>query len=190
MDADTKLVIAYRVGRRGYGITGRFMRDLASRLNGRVQLTTDGWKAHKGAVEEAFGWDGCDFAQLQKVYGRATEGTIRYSPPECVGIEKEWVMGDPDPKHVSTSFIERANLTLRMESRRFTRLTNGYSKKIANHEAAVALAFAYYNFCRVHHTLTERAGGIHQTPAMAAGLTDCVWGISHLISLLENGASK
>jgi hypothetical protein len=166
------------------------MRDLAARVTGRIQLTTDGWKAYKGAVEEAFGWDGCDFAQLQKVYGRPVDGATRYSPPECVGVEKEWVMGDPDPQHVSTSYIERANLTLRMESRRFTRLTNGYSKKIANHEAAVAPQFAYYDFCRPHHTLTQAARGVYRTPAMAAGLTDRVWTTSDLIGLLENGASK
>jgi IS1 family transposase len=190
LDADTKLAIAYRVGDRGLGIATRFVRDLAARLANRVQLTTDGHNVYLTAVENAFGWDGVDYAQLVKLYGQPTGGDSRYSPPQCVGARKEWIMGDPDERHVSTSFVERQNLTMRMQMRRFTRLTNAYSKKIANHEAAVAVHFLHYNFCRVHQTLTRAKGGIHQTPAMAAGLADRVWTVEDLVGLLAVESSK
>jgi IS1 family transposase len=186
LDADSKLAVSYFVGSRHIGHATEFMRDLVSRLANRVQLTTDGHKAYLRAVEAAFGWDGVDYAVLQKLYASTGGGTGRYSPPVCVGAIKEWVMGEPLEHKVSTSFVERQNLTMRMEMRRFTRLTNGYSKKLAHHVAAVRLHFAHYNFCRVHHTLTKAKSGVHQTPAMAAGLTDHVWRVSDLITLLAS----
>lgn len=126
-----------------------------------------------------------DFAQLQKHYGPAPEGERRYSPPICLGTTKTWVTGNPDEKAVSTSFVERANLTIRMHSRRFTRLTNGFSKKVENHAHAVALHFFAANFCRAHMTLTKKADGIHTSPAMAAGLTDHVWKIEDLLAMMD-----
>jgi IS1 family transposase len=185
IDADTKLAIAYRVGGRGVGIATRFVRDIASRLVNRVQITTDGHKAYLEAVESAFGWAGADFAVLQKLYGTPTDGETRYSPPQCIGVRVEHIMGTPDPRHVSTSFVERQNLTMRMQVRRFTRLTNAFSKKIENHEAAVALHFMHYNFCRVHQTLTRRARGVWRTPAMAAGLASKVWTVADLVALID-----
>jgi IS1 family transposase len=181
LDADTKLAITYLVGPRGQDEAQVFMRDLVSRLANRVQLTTDGFRPYLTAVEKAFGWNGVDYAQLVKVYGRDSGDDRGYSPAECIGAEKKWIMGKPDLRHVSTSFAERQNLTMRMQMRRFTRLTNAFSKKAENHAHAVALHFAHYNFCRVHQTLTHRANGIHRTPAMAAGLTDRVWKVADLL---------
>jgi IS1 family transposase len=187
IDAETKLTVSWHVGGRSLGDATAFARDLASRLSSRVQLTTDGHKPYLQAVESAFGWNGVDYAMLEKIYGTMTgEGASRFPSPVVVGTRKTLIMGQPREEHVSTSFVERQNLTMRMGCRRFTRLTNGYSKKIENHKAAVALHFVHYNFCRVHHTLTRAKGGIHQTPAMAAGLTDRVWIVSDLISLLES----
>jgi len=176
IDADTKLVIGYLVGGRDAGWAQDFMEDCASRIKGRVQLTTDGHKPYLEAVEGAFGMD-IDFATLQKIYGASDEPEKRYSPGKCIGCDMKVVMGDPDPAHVSTSYVERQNLTMRMSMRRFTRLTNGFSKKAENHAHAVALHYMHYNFCRVHQTLRV-------TPAMEAGLADHVWTMDELIALL------
>jgi IS1 family transposase len=175
IDADTKLCVSYLVGGRDLGWAREFMRDCASRINNRVQITTDAHRAYLEAVEDAFGAD-IDYAQLQKLYGAANDKESRYSPATCIGCEMKTVSGNPDPKHVSTSFVERQNLSMRMSIRRFTRLTNAFSKKIENHAAAVALWFMYYNFCRVHQSLRV-------TPAMEAGLADHVWTIAELLSV-------
>jgi IS1 family transposase len=177
IDADTKLVISYLVGGRDGGWAHDFMEDCAHRIKNRVQITTDGHRAYLEAVENAFGAD-IDYAQLQKIYGAPSETEQRrYSPARCIGCEMKVVSGDPDPAHVSTSYVERQNLTMRMGMRRFTRLTNGFSKKVDNHRHMVALHYMYYNFCRVHQTLRV-------TPAMEAKLTDRVWTIGELIALL------
>jgi IS1 family transposase len=180
IDADTKLVVSYLVGGRDGGWAKDFMEDCAKRISNRVQITTDGHRAYLDAVEEAFGAD-IDYAMLQKIYGAPSdEETRRYSPAKCIGCDLKVVSGDPDPKYVSTSYVERQNLTMRMHMRRFTRLTNGHSKKIDNHRHAVALHYIYYNFCKVHQTLRV-------TPAMEAGLSDHVWSVQELCSLLRNG---
>jgi hypothetical protein len=153
------------------------MKDLASRLKNRVQLTTDGHKMYLNAVEDAFGGE-IDFGQIVKLYGNDPESEVRYSPAECTGIEIHNIEGNPDKAHVSTSYVERANLTMRMGMRRFTRLTNAFSKKVDNLGYAVALHFMYYNFCRVHQTLRV-------TPAMEAGVTDHVWKIEEILGLLN-----
>ncbi len=176
IDADTKLCVSYLVGGRDAGWATEFMQDCASRISNRVQITTDGHRAYLEAVENAFGAD-IDYAQLQKIYGASIENETRYSPARCIGCDMKVVSGNPDPKHVSTSFVERQNLSMRMSIRRFTRLTNAFSKKIENHAAAVALWFMYYNFCRVHQTLRV-------TPAMEAGISTHVWTIEELVSLL------
>ena len=183
LDADTKLVVTWLVGRRTPENTHAFIRDLHSRLTERVQLTTDAYMPYVTAIEGAFGWQGCDFSQLVKKY--RGEPTGRYSPPVCVGVERQPIMGNPDPAYVSTSFVERQNLNLRMNARRFTRLTNAFSRKVENHAHAVALHFMVYNFCRPHGTLTKAKGGIHTTPAMAAGVSDHVWTVEELIGLLD-----
>lgn len=183
--ADTKLVPCWHVGARDAEAARLFMEDLASRCANRVQLTTDGLALYLPAVENAFKWNGTDYAMLVKLYGAAPESERRYSPAECIGAEPKWVMGTPDPKHISTSFVERANLTMRMNNRRLTRLTNGFSRKIENHVHAMALYFIYYNFCRKHETLTKNAGGIHTTPAMAAGISNHIWKVEEIVSLLE-----
>ena len=184
IDAETKLVPCWHIGARDADAARYFMEDLASRLVNRVQITSDGLRAYLSAVEGAFGWDGVDYAMLVKLYSEAIEGRRRYSPPEVVGTEKHWILGRPEARHVSTSYAERQNLTMRMNIRRLTRLTNGHSKKIENHGHAVALHYMYYNFCRSHETLTKRAGGIHRTPAMAAGVADHVWKVSEIVDLL------
>jgi IS1 family transposase len=177
IDADTKLVVSYLVGGRDGGWAHDFMQDCASRIRGRVQLTTDGHKAYLDAVEDAFGID-VDFATLTKMYGAPTEEEQRrYSPAKCIGCDMKTVIGKPDPAHVSTSYVERQNLTMRMQMRRFTRLTNGFSKKAENHAHAVALHYMHYNFCRVHQT-------VRVTPAMEAGITDHVWSVDDLVALL------
>lgn len=183
--ADTKLIPCWHVGGRDAEAARLFMEDLASRLANRVQLTTDGLNAYLRAVEGAFGWNGVDYAMLVKLYGQAPEGQRRYSAPELIGTEKTWVMGAPDTEHVSTSFVERQNLSMRMNVRRLTRLTNGFSKKIENHIHAMSLWFMYYNFCRSHMTLTKAAGGVHTTPAMAAGVSDHVWKLEEVVGLLD-----
>jgi IS1 family transposase len=177
IDADTKLCVGYLVGGRDAGWAREFMDDCASRINGRVQITTDGHRAYLEAVEGAFGGD-ADFATLQKIYGASMEPETRYSPARCIGCDMKVVSGNPDPNHVSTSYVERQNLTMRMSMRRFTRLTNGFSKKIENHIAAVAIHFIHYNFARIHKTLRI-------TPAMAAGLSDHVWSLEEIALLAQ-----
>jgi len=181
IDADTKLCVSYLVGGRSATWAHEFMRDCASRIRSRVQITTDGHKVYLDAVEDAFGAN-VDYAQLQKIYGATAEHETRYSPATCIATDMKVVSGDPDPKHVSTSYVERQNLSMRMSIRRFTRLTNGFSKKLENHAAAVALWFMYYNFVRVHQTLRV-------TPAMEAGLSSHVWSIEELCSLLPTKRS-
>lgn len=178
IDADSKLIISYLVGGRDGEYALAFMEDVAARLASRVQMTTDGHKAYLEAVEGAFGCD-VDYAQLVKIYGSAPESAKgRYSPAECTSIKKTKIEGDPDINHVSTSYVERQNLTMRMHMRRFTRLTNGFSKKVENHAYAVALHFMYYNFVRIHKSL-------RMTPAMAAGVTDRLWEIGDIVALIE-----
>ena len=185
IDADTKLVPSWRVGDRSGETAIDLMDDLRGRLANRVQLTSDGHKAYLEAVEGAFGGD-VDYAQLVKLYG--SEGGVssdkRYSPAECTGIRKRRVEGNPDLAHVSTSYVERNNLTMRMSMRRFTRLTNAFSKKIENHTHSVALHFMYYNFCRQHKSLD----GI--SPAMAAGVTDRLWDIEDIVRLIDDAAPQ
>jgi IS1 family transposase len=177
IDADTKLIPSFLIASRDAESATEFMQDLASRLVNRVQLTTDGHKMYLSATEEAFHGT-VDFAQLVKMYGAdAAEGEKRYSPAVCIGCERTAVTGQPDPKHVSTSYVERSNLAVRMSVRRFTRLTNAFSKKLRNHAAAVALFTAHYNFCRIHQTLRV-------TPCMAAGVMARVWSIADLVGLL------
>jgi IS1 family transposase len=176
IDADTKLCVSYLVGGRTTGWATDFMLDCSERIIGRPQITTDAHKPYLKAVEEAFGGD-ADYAQLHKIYGASNEPETRYSPAKCIGCDMKTVSGVPGPAHVSTSFVERQNLTMRMSMRRFTRLTNGFSKKVENHGHAVALYFMFYNFCRVHQTLRV-------TPAMEAGLSDHVWTVEELCALL------
>jgi IS1 family transposase len=176
--ADSKLIPCWFVGRRDAGCAYHFMHDLAERLSNRVQLTTDGHRAYLNAVEDAFGAN-IDYAMLQKIYGNVSDSPeTRYSPAICMGARKAVISGKPDHNHVSTSFAERQNLTMRMSMRRFTRLTNGFSKKVENHEHALALYFMYYNFCRIHQTLRV-------TPAMEADISDHVWSLDEVISLLS-----
>ena len=178
MDAETKLAIGYFVGARDGECAKWFIDDVAKRLANRVQLTSDGHKAYLEAVEGAFGAD-VDYAQLVKLYGASPDSAKgRYSPADCTGIVKTPIEGNPDPAHISTSFIERQNLTLRMHMRRFTRLTNAFSKKVENHAYAVALHMMYYNFARIHQTLRV-------SPAMAAGVTDRLWEVSDIVALWE-----
>ena len=177
MDADSKLIVSYLVGQRDAECAETFIVDLASRLKHRVQLTTDGLKVYVEAVEGAFGCD-VDYAQLVKSYTSVIEGQKRYSPAQCCGAVKSTVTGSPDHAHVNTSYSERLNLTIRMQDRRFTRLTNAFSKKLANHIASVHLHNFFYNFCRIHKTLRT-------TPAMAAGITDRVWSVEDIIAIME-----
>lgn len=183
LDRDTKMMVSFLVGRRDYEYAEAFISDLADRLSNRVQLTTDGHKAYLSAVEEAFGGD-IDFAQLVKIYGPVpTKERRRYSPAGFTGAEKTVVTGNPDIGKVSTSHVERQNLTMRMGMRRFTRLTNGFSKKVENLAHAVALHFMYYNFGRIHKTLRV-------TPAMEAGIADHVWTLAGIAALVEEDAPK
>ncbi len=177
IDAETKLVMSWMVGDRSLDTAQVFIGDLAERLANRVQLTSDGHKAYLEAVEDAFGAD-IDYAQLIKIYGESPEGHKRYSPAECVGIEKRKITGNPSMKHVSTSYVERQNLTMRMHMRRFTRLTNAFSKKAENHAHSVALHFMYYNFVRIHQTL-------RMTPAMAAGVTQTLWELTDMVRVID-----
>jgi IS1 family transposase len=176
IDPDTKLVPSFMVGSRGAKTAQLFMNDLASRLANRVQLTTDGHRVYLQAVEGSFGSE-IDYAMLIKLYGNDSEAETRYSPAECIGTQVVGITGCPDPKHISTSFVERQNLTMRMKMRRFTRLTNAFSKKAENHLWAIALHYMHYNFCRIHKTLRV-------TPAMEAGITDHVWGLEEIVNLL------
>ncbi len=177
IDADTKLVASWLVGERSLSYAVKFISDLASRLSHRVQLTTDGHKPYLRAVDTAFGSE-IDYAMLEKLYRvPPAEGATRYSPAQCCGTVTHRVMGNPNPEHISTSYAERQNLTMRMQMRRFTRLTNAFSKKVDNLRHAVALHFMHYNFCRIHQTLRV-------TPAMEAGVADHVWSIEEIIGLL------
>lgn len=180
LDPDTKLVVCWHVGLREYADSAMFMEDLASRLSHRVQLTTDGHKSYRTAVHEAFGHE-IDYGTEVKVYGQPLDsGRIeaRYSPARCKEVKRDAVFGSPDPDHISTAMNERHNLTMRMSMRRFTRLTNGFSKKFLNHRAAVNLHMMHYNFARVHQT-------IRCTPAMEAGIARHVWSIEEIVGLLD-----
>ena len=183
---DSKLIVSYLVGDRDAWTAHAFVEDLADRLANRVQITTDGLKLYLNAIEKTFGWAKVDYAMLVKLYGHGTdaEANRRYSPAVCIGADKVPVMGNPKLEDVSTSHVERNNLTMRMHMRRFTRLTNAFSKKIECHLYAVALHFMFYNYCRPHTTLSKKRGGVHTTPAMAAGLTDRVWTVEDLLGLM------
>ena len=178
LDADSKLIVSYLVGGCDAEYAMWFIDDLRQRLANRVQLTSDGHRAYLEAVEGAFGAD-VDYAQLVKIYGATIAAPGHYSPAECTGIHKGTVEGKPNPNHVSTSFVERQNLPMRMHMRRFTRLTNGFSKKVENHAYAVAFHMMYYNFVRIHKTLRV-------TPAMAAGVADRLWKITDIAKLVED----
>jgi IS1 family transposase len=182
IDADTKLTISYLVGDRGAGSAYHVMQDLAGRLVNRVQLTTDGHRVYLNAVEDAFGAE-IDYATLVKIYGSSPETETRYSPAVCLGAQAVTISGRPEYRHISTSYVERSNLTMRMSMRRFTRLTNGFSKKVENLCHAVALYAVHYNFCRIHQTLRV-------TPAMEAGISNHVWTVEDIVRLLDNSASK
>jgi IS1 family transposase len=177
LDADSKLVLSYRLGDRGAGTARDFMQDVASRLRHRIQLTSDGHRVYLDAVEGAFGAD-VDYAMLQKIYGEDPQPERRYSPAKILSMQLEVIKGDPDPKHISTSYVERQNWTVRTNMRRYTRLSNGFSRKIENHAAAVALNYFAYNFIRIHRTLRV-------SPAMAAGVTNRLWDVADLVVLLE-----
>ena len=177
IDADTKLVPSWLIGTRDLATAYDFMHDLADRLQHRVQLTTDGHRPYLEAVESAFNLD-VDYAVLQKIYGSDPEPQKRYSPAKCIGYDVKTVTGQPNPKHISTSYVERQNLTMRMHMRRFTRLTNAFSKKVEMHAHSVALHFMHYNFVKIHQ-------GLRMTPAMAAGVTDRLWEVEDLVGLLE-----
>ena len=182
IDADSKLVVSWLVGPRDAGSAFTFVSDLADRLATRVQLTSDGLRLYLDAVEDTFGAD-IDFAQLIKLYGAVPETETRYSPAQCQGTISKTITGHPDPKHISTSFVERQNLTMRMSMRRFTRLTNAFSKKLMNHVHHVSLYFVHYNFCRVHKTL-------RMSPAMAAGVTDTLRDAEWIVGLIDERAPK
>ncbi len=178
IDADSKLILSYLCGGRDAEWACKFMEDLASRVTTRIQITTDGHRAYAGAVEGAFGMD-VDYAMLIKLYGAPSDNPeTRYSPATCIGIRTATLSGNPDRQHISTSYVERQNLNLRMGVRRFTRLTNAFSKKFENHCHMVGIYHAYYNFCRVHQTLRV-------TPAMEAGIADHVWTLQELVLFLE-----
>lgn len=183
LDADSKLIVSWLVGGRDSEYAMAFMDDLRGRLANRVQLTTDGHRSYLEAVEDAFG-DDIDYAMLIKMYGATPESAKgRYSPAECTGARKTRITGNPDYDHVSTSHVERQNLTMRMQMRRFTRLTNGFSKKFENHMHMVALYTVWYNFIRIHKTLKV-------TPAMAAGITDRLWSWNDIVAMMDEVAPK
>ncbi len=183
IDADSKMILSYFIGGRDGECAMWFVDDLRARLAGRIQLTSDGHKAYLEAVEGAFGGE-IDYAILHKVYGSSPESMKgKYSPAECVGTQKHRVEGEPDMKHVSTSYVERSNLTMRMHMRRFTRLTNGFSKKVENHAYAVALHMMYYNFVKLHSKLRT-------SPAMAAGVSNKLWEIGDIVGLVEAEEAK
>jgi IS1 family transposase len=180
IDADSKLIVSYLVGGRDANYATEFMHDLVDRLRNRVQLTTDGHRAYFEAVDHAFNGR-VDYAQLVKLYGPGVEGQGRYSPPQCIGTRHRTVSGMPKAEHISTSYVERQNLTMRMSMRRFTRLTNGFSKKLDNHIHALALYFAFYNFCRIHKSLRV-------SPAMAAGIVDRLWSLEDIAEKIDQMA--
>jgi len=178
IDADTKLVPTWMLGARDTLTAWAFVEDIARRVKGRIQITTDAYKVYLKVIEEVFGYS-IDYATLQKVFGASDEPEKRYSPAKCIGCEMKTVIGDPDPKHVSTSFVERQNWSLRTSVRRMTRLSNGFSRKASNHSAAIALNYFAYNFIKIHRTLRT-------SPAMAAGATDRLWEVSDLVALWES----
>jgi IS1 family transposase len=186
LDPDSKLVISYRSGSRDQATGFAFVQDVADRLTARVQITSDGLPVFARAIEEVFGWNGADYGRIVKVFGgtNAKDSARRYSPATIIRAEKEVVMGKPDVAHVSTSFVERQNLSMRMGMRRFTRLTNAFSKKIEFHLYAIALHYTHYNFVRAHGTLSKQAGK-PTTPAMAAGLADRPWTVEDMLFLLQ-----
>lgn len=175
IDADTKLIPSWFVGDRSEDSARQFVFDLKDRLAHRIQLTSDGYRPYLEAVEDAFGSE-IDYAMLIKMFGKQQNFESRYSPPTCIGVRRRKITGKPDRKFISTSFIERQNLTLRMQNRRFTRLTNAFSKKLENHKHMMAIYVMHYNFCRIHKTLRV-------TPAMEAGITDHVWGVEEITAL-------
>jgi IS1 family transposase len=181
IDADTKLIVSWFLGRRDGDAAFQFMTDLGGRLSNRVQLTTDGHHAYLNAVDEAFDRQ-IDYAMLVKQYGTAPEAEKRYSPPICLGANPEAVRGRPDPEHISTSYVERQNLSMRMGMRRFTRLTNAFSKKLENHMHALSIYFMHYNFVRIHQTL-------RCTPAMQAGVTDTLWSLEDIVRIVDEWES-
>lgn len=182
IDADTKLVPSWRLGDRNAGTAFAFTHDLAGRLRSRVQVTSDGHRVYLTAIESAFGSD-VDYAMLVKIYGNEAAHDTKYSPAECIGTQLAVITGNPDPKHISTSFVERQNWSVRTAMRRYTRLSNGFSRKIENHAAAVALNYFAYNFIKIHRTLRV-------SPAMAAGVTDKLWSVDDLVSLWESEESQ
>jgi IS1 family transposase len=177
IDADSKLVPSWMLGQRDLATAKDFVGDLAARVKGRVQITTDALRTYLNVIEDAFGSE-CDYAQLHKIYGAPSENETRYSPAQCIGCDMKAVSGNPDPKHVSTSFVERQNWTVRTTMRRYTRLSNGFSRKLENHAAATALNYFAYNFIRIHRTL-------RMSPAMAAGVTDRLWSVEDLVAIWE-----
>jgi IS1 family transposase len=177
LDSDSKLAISWLVGQRDAGCATEFIQDLSGRLATHVQLTSDGHKVYLTAVTDAFG-DGIDYAMLIKHFGNDPEAQKRYSPAQCNGCEKKRVLGNPDPLYISTSHVERQNLTMRMNMRRFTRLTNAFSKKVDNHMHSVSLFYMHYNFVRVHQTLKT-------TPAIAAGVSSKAWTLAGIVALTE-----
>jgi IS1 family transposase len=180
--ADTKLFCSWKIGTRGASTAYSFMHDLAGRMANRIQLTTDGHRVYVDAVDSAFGSE-IDYAMLVKLYGNDRESETRYSPAECIGCRAIPISGEPKARHISTSYVERQNLTMRMQMRRFTRLTNAFSKKIENHANAIALHFMHYNFCRVHQTLRV-------TPAMEAGIADHIWTLEEVVAILSESVQK
>jgi IS1 family transposase len=182
IDADTKLVPCFALGGRDAGMAKEFVDNLAGRLRHRVQVTTDGHRAYIEAIENAFGSE-VDYSVLQKIYGYMPEKETRYSPAQCIGVEVKPISGDPDPKHISTSYVERQNWTVRTKMRRYTRLSNGFSRKFRNHEAATALNYFAYNFIQIHRTL-------RMSPAMAAGVTQTLWSVEDLVALWESYEAK
>ena len=182
IDADSKLVASWRVGQRDLGTAHEFVHDLADRPTQRVQLTSDGFRVYLEAVESACGLD-IDYAMLQKIYGADIQNEKRYSPAKIVSSTTEVIQGSPDPKHISTSYVERLNWSVRTSVRHYTRLSNGFSRKLQNHEAAVALNYFAYNFVRIHRTF-------RMSPAMAAGVSDRLWEVSDIVELLQRAESK
>src|SRR5580700_10141553 len=178
VDADSKLVPSWRLGQRDLATATDFVNDLASRVKGRVQITTDALRTYVNVIEDAFGSE-IDYAQLHKVYRAPAENEVRYSPARCIGCATKDVTGNPDPKHISTSSVERQNWTVRTNMRRYTRLSNGFSRKLENHAATVALNYFAHNFIKIHRTL-------RMTPAMAAGVTDRLWDVADLVALWES----
>ncbi len=182
LDRDSRLIVSYLIGGRDGEYANAFMQDVADRLASRVQMTTDGHRAYLNAVEGAFGAD-VDYAQLVKIYGEGPKTEARYSPADCIGARKERVTGNPDPKNIGTSHVERSNLSMRMHMRRFTRLTNAHSKKLENHCHMIALYTVWYNYVRIN-------SAVKVAPAMAAGISDRLWEMADIVQLIDDAAPK